>query len=53
MVELFSFQLGDPAPTVISTGGLAYLMTPWCRTVDHHEPWLTLQGLRLVFDRNR
>jgi type III pantothenate kinase len=23
-----------------------------CRTIDHHEPWLTLEGLRLVFDRN-
>ena len=26
-----------------------------CRTagtIDHHEPWLTLEGLRLVFDKN-
>jgi type III pantothenate kinase len=51
MVELFEEQLGDA--TVISTGGLAYLISPWCKHVDHHEPWLTLQGLRLVFDRNR
>jgi type III pantothenate kinase len=52
MVELFQEQLGGPA-AVISTGGLAWLMTPSCRLVQHHEPWLTLQGLRIVFDRNR
>jgi type III pantothenate kinase len=23
-----------------------------CATVTHHEPWLTLIGLRLVFERN-
>jgi hypothetical protein len=23
-----------------------------CRTVDHYEPWLTLEGLRLVFEKN-
>jgi hypothetical protein len=21
-------------------------------TIDHHEPWLTLLGLRIIFDRN-
>jgi hypothetical protein len=26
---------------------------PHCRTVDHHEPSLTLEGLRIVFDRNQ
>jgi len=24
---------------------------PHCRTIDHHEPWLTLVGLRLVHER--
>jgi type III pantothenate kinase len=37
---------------VIATGGLAELVIPECRCVDHHEPWLTLLGLRLVYDRN-
>ena len=23
------------------------------RTIQHYEPWLTLQGLRIVFERNR
>ena len=32
--------------------GLAPVVIPHCRTIDHHEPWLTLEGLRLVFDKN-
>ncbi|MGH3371641.1 MAG: type III pantothenate kinase, partial [Nocardioidaceae bacterium] len=37
---------------VIATGGLATLVLDECRTVTEHQPWLTLQGLELVFDRN-
>lgn len=44
-------ELGAPAVTV-ATGGLAPIVIPHCGTIDHHEPWLTLEGLRLVFDRN-
>jgi len=39
--------------TVVATGGLAPLVIDECRTVDRHEPWLTLHGLRLVYERNR
>jgi type III pantothenate kinase len=47
-------ELGRPlsAITVIATGGLAPTVIDECATIDHHEPWLTLVGLRLVFDRN-
>ena len=38
-------------PTV-ATGGLAPVVIPHCRTIQHHEPWLTLEGLRLVHERN-
>ncbi|TDQ55213.1 type III pantothenate kinase [Actinorugispora endophytica] len=38
--------------TVVATGGLAPLVVDECETVDVHEPWLTLIGLRLVFERN-
>ncbi len=38
--------------TVIATGGLATVIRPLSREIDHHEPWLTLHGLRLVFERN-
>jgi type III pantothenate kinase len=43
----------DPAEvTVIATGGLASVVLDECRTEIVHEPWLTLTGLRLVFERN-
>ena len=38
--------------TVVSTGGLSGLITPLSATITHHEPWLTLHGLRLVYQRN-
>lgn len=40
------------AVTVIATGGLAPLLVQHCRTVDRHEPDLTLIGLRLIYERN-
>ncbi len=40
------------AVTVISTGHWAPLLVDDCRCFTVHSPWLTLQGLRLVFERN-
>jgi type III pantothenate kinase len=43
----------DPdSVTVIATGGLAPLVIDEVSVIDEHEPWLTLIGLRLVFERN-
>jgi type III pantothenate kinase len=38
--------------TVVATGGLSGLITPLSETIQHEEPWLTLHGLRLVFEKN-
>lgn len=38
--------------TIVATGGLAELIVPYTTKVAHHEPWLTLHGLRLIFERN-
>lgn len=38
--------------TVIATGGLASMVLGEAMTIDEHEPWLTLIGLRLVYERN-
>jgi type III pantothenate kinase len=44
----------DPdSVTVIATGGLAHLVLDEVSIIDAHEPWLTLIGLRLVFERNQ
>ncbi|MFA5884542.1 MAG: type III pantothenate kinase [Acidimicrobiia bacterium] len=51
LVDLFQQELGEC--TVIATGGLAEAIIPFSRTIQHHEPWLTIQGLRIVFERNQ
>ncbi len=38
---------------VIATGGLATLVLGEATVIDVHEPWLTLIGLRLVYERNK
>ncbi|WP_322762799.1 type III pantothenate kinase [Frankia sp. Cr2] len=42
----------DTEPVVIATGGLASLIIAESETLAHHEPHLTLIGLRLVFTKN-
>jgi type III pantothenate kinase len=39
--------------TVVATGGLATLVLDESATIDVHEPWLTLVGLWLVWERNQ
>jgi len=51
ITERIIAELGTPA-TVIATGGLATVVLEECRLIDVHEPWLTLIGLRLMFERN-
>lgn len=38
--------------TVVATGGMAPLILEEAEVIDAHEPWLTLIGLRLVYERN-
>jgi type III pantothenate kinase len=51
LVRCFIQELGDS--TVVATGGLASLIAPLSETIQHQEPWLTLYGLRIVYERNR
>ncbi len=46
----FIEEMGEA--TVIATGGLSALIAPFSSSIDHVEPWLTLHGLRIVYDRN-
>ncbi|HTW07269.1 MAG TPA: type III pantothenate kinase [Acidimicrobiales bacterium] len=39
--------------TVVATGGLASVVLGSTAAIDHYEPWLTLHGLHLIYDRNR
>jgi type III pantothenate kinase len=38
--------------TVVVTGGLSEVIAPLSEMIQHREPWLTLHGLRLVYERN-
>ena len=38
---------------VVATGGLAQLISSECSSVERVEPYLTLEGLRIIFEKNR
>ena len=45
-------ELGEEA-RVLATGGLAHLIADQTRTIERVEPFLTLDGLRILFERNK
>jgi type III pantothenate kinase len=51
IVDRMTEELGE-VKAVIATGGLAPVVLDECRTITHHEPMITLIGLRMVFERN-
>jgi type III pantothenate kinase len=52
IVERIREELRAEAQT-IATGGLADLIVPHARTLEVIDPFLTLEGVRLVWERNR
>jgi type III pantothenate kinase len=52
IVERIRGELGVEAQTV-ATGGLADLIVPHARTLETVDPFLTLEGVRIVWERNR
>ncbi|HEX2294377.1 MAG TPA: type III pantothenate kinase [Actinomycetota bacterium] len=51
LVERIVDEVGGRAH-VVATGGAAGMVVPHCRRVDAVDPMLTLNGLRLIYDRN-
>jgi type III pantothenate kinase len=51
LVDRISDELG-PGVTTVATGGLAHAVLEACTRIDHHDPWLTLKGLSIVWERN-
>ena len=52
LVARMTAELGA-RPTVIATGGLSGVIAAATPAIDHHDPDLTLRGLRIVHERNR
>jgi type III pantothenate kinase len=51
IVERIREELSADAQTV-ATGGLADLIVPHAKTLETIDPFLTLEGVRLVWQRN-
>lgn len=45
-------ELGNKTP-VVATGGHAAIIAALSETITNVDPWLTLEGLRLIHERNR
>jgi type III pantothenate kinase len=50
MCDRIEEEIGES--TVVATGGLADLIAPVAESIEHTEPWLTLHGLRLIWEKN-
>jgi type III pantothenate kinase len=51
LVARIAAEMGT-RPTVIATGGLSGVIAAATPVIDRHEPFLTLYGLRLIYERN-
>jgi type III pantothenate kinase len=52
MVARFRAELGSEM-NVIATGGLAELIAQQTPVIQHVAPWLTLDGLRMIYEMNQ
>jgi type III pantothenate kinase len=52
LVARLAGELG-PGVTTIATGSVVPAVLQACERIDHHDPWHTLKGLRLVWERNQ
>ncbi len=52
LVRRITEELGDVV-AVVATGGLAEIVVAESESITDHDPFLTLYGLQLVFERNR
>lgn len=52
IVSMIKDELGTNDCHVIATGGHSNLMSRYTETIHVVDPWLTLEGLRIIYERN-
>ena len=52
LVARFRKELGEDMK-VIATGGLAEVVARETAVIEYVDPWLTLDGLRIIYELNR
>jgi len=52
-MKLEMIELGEEEPYVVATGGLAKLIADGSETIDKVTPHLTLEGLRIIYEKNK
>lgn len=53
IVRRIKLEMNAPVLKVIATGGLAQLIAGETECIDEVNPMLTLEGLRIIYDRNK
>lgn len=53
IVNKMKEELGNPDAKVIATGGLGTIIAAETDTIDTYNPILTLEGLRLIYEKNK
>jgi type III pantothenate kinase len=53
IVQRIRAELDAPEAPAVATGGLAEVIAPHTATILRVDPFLTLEGLRIVWERNR
>lgn len=53
LIRQISSQFAPSIPKVIATGGMARVIAPFAPSIEKVEPMLTLEGLQILYDRNR
>jgi type III pantothenate kinase len=53
IIERMLAEFGSQVPHIVATGGLAKMIAPDSRYIQEIDEQLTLDGLRILFERNR